>query len=130
MDININSISTNNIFLFLNKKKSNYVWLHSYGSDNLGDIDISISKEEFSKVEDLIREFCIEEKFRFLQILHHEYCAKYFVLGRINEKCIEYLIPDICSDYVRNGRILLSAEDLLKNKIFNGRRGKDKYNYE
>jgi thymidylate kinase len=53
-----------------------------------------------------------------VQILQHEYCAKYFILGRIRDNHIEYLIPDICADYVRDGRVLINSEDLLKEREF------------
>lgn len=107
-------------FEFLEAKDVLYVWLHGYYSKDLDDIDIAVSKEEFHKIEKTVREFCDVHNYKLLQIFQHEYCAKYFVLGKINDNVIEYLIPDICSHYVRDGRILIESERLLNGRLFNG----------
>lgn len=117
----INNIPDISIFFsFLNNEHIKYVWLHNYNNEILGDFDIAVSEKDFYQIERIINEFCVAHNFKLLQIIQHEFCAKYFVLGKINNCGIEFLIPDICSHYVRNGRIFLTADELLKNKIFNG----------
>lgn len=119
--IKINDKSTiTTLFSFFTGKKIEYVWLHGFNNNDISDIDIAVSEEVFFQIEDTVSEFCAINNFKLLQIIQHEFCAKYFVLGRINNKNIEYLIPDICSHYVRNGRILLRANELLNNSKLNG----------
>lgn len=107
------------LFNYLNCK-INYVWIHGYNNESLGDVDIAINECEFNKIEKYILEFCDKNGFKLLQILQHEYCAKYFVLGKQTENSTEYLIPDICSNYVRDSRILIKAIDLLGGRVYNG----------
>lgn len=115
-----NAVTINEFFLFFNKKKIEYVWLHGYNNKKFGDIDIAVTDEVFNNIENIIISFCSLHNFQLLQVIQHEFCAKYFVLGKINNGSVEYLIPDICSHYVRNGRIFLKADELLNNRIFNG----------
>jgi len=122
LKININSQkNVENLFYFLNKNHVQYVWLYGHNNNRWGDIDIAMNKDDFNKIDTLIKMFCSKHGFQLLQIFQHEYCAKYFVLGKKSDGCIEYLIPDICSDYVRDNRILIKAKNLLEGSLFNGK---------
>lgn len=98
--------------------KIKYVWLHGYNSELNNDIDISIEPPAFRLLDQIIRQFSIHSSFKIVQLLQHEYCAKYYVLARNNDAYFEYLVLDICSDYVRNRRVLIEASDLLTNRRY------------
>lgn len=110
-------ISLLNLFY---KSGIKYVWLHGYNCEKLGDIDIAIENKDLKRIKNIINIYCKTNDFKLLQIIQHEYCAWYFVLGKQTENSVEYLIPDICSNYVRDGRILVIADDLLNGRLFNG----------
>lgn len=121
MQVILNKLSSiNNLFVCFHNRKVEYAWLHSYSRDDWGDIDIAVSLKDFETIDSTIERFCEKTNFRIIQILKHEYCAKYFVLGKIAENSIEYLIPDICTHYVREGRILLKADKLLYKRQYSG----------
>lgn len=92
------------------------VWLHGYKYQGWGDIDIVVSKNIFTKINNIIVQFSHNNSYKVLQIFHHEYCAKYFVLAKLKNNVVEYLILDICSDYVRNGRIWIRDYEFLNNR--------------
>ena len=62
-----------------------------------------------------MNKFCLNNNYQNIQILQHEPTSKYFVLYSITEE--NYLILDICSDYLVNGHLLLSETQLLNNPI-------------
>jgi len=78
-----------------------------------GDIDIVISKAAFKAIEKTILFFCSENNLNFIQNIQHESTAKYLILADKNDHSI--ICPDFCSDYVRNARLLIKEEVLLKN---------------
>lgn len=102
----------------LEDSKIDYVWLHGYNNEKLGDVDLAVDAKSLIKIGSIVQKYAVQHGFRVLQVLQHEYCAQYFILGKLTNNQIEYLIPDICSDYVRNGRILIKAEMLLESRVF------------
>jgi len=104
-------------FSYLNKEKNNYVWLHGYNNQHLGDIDIAMAVNDFNSIDIILADFCKSEKFNVIQMIQHEKDAKYFVLIRnASANNFEYLIIDVCTDYKRDGRILLDINKLLENR--------------
>ena len=82
------------------------------------DIDIVICNKNIHDIKNTIKKFSKENYCSLVQVLRHEHTAFYFVLSIHNtEKKIEYIHPDICSDYLRNGKPLLLASDLLDGRI-------------
>lgn len=82
------------------------------------DIDIVISSNSISTIKEKVVVFAKEQGAQFVQLLQHEQTAFYFVLAWTNDECkTQYLQPDICSDYFRNGKLFFTADVLL-----NGRR--------
>lgn len=103
---------------YFESKNANYVWIHDQDSISIGDIDLAVTRELFNQIDQLILSFASDNSFKVIQVLQHEYCAKYFVLIRLIEEEVEYLIPDICSDYVRDGRIFIKAEEFINQRIY------------
>jgi len=93
-----------------------------------GDVDIVISESDFSIVVSALTKFCNDSDCRLVQVLKHEVTAFYYVLSFLDEnKEVAYLHPDICSDYCREGRLLISSDRFLKNKrIAKSRSGDEK----
>lgn len=54
-----------------------------------------------------------------VQCLQHEATAFYYVLAERDRTPVRYVKIDFCSDYVRNGRLLLSADKLLNDAYRN-----------
>jgi thymidylate kinase len=83
----------------------------------LSDVDIVFGPEDLARVNDLVESVCLRINGRVVQCLRHERAAFYYVIAlrRDNhEYC--YLALDCCSDYIRRGRFLLTAEDMLAGR--------------
>lgn len=81
------------------------------------DIDIVIAPSALPLIAKLMLIFCSQHQLRFVQCLRHEYGAYYFVFSWIDENGMpDYLVPDICGDYFRNGKLFLSADELLAER--------------
>jgi serine acetyltransferase/thymidylate kinase len=81
------------------------------------DIDIVVPGPVFAALPRVLAGFCRETDVRLVQLLRHEQTAVYFVLawtgasGRTG-----FLAVDFCSDYFRNGRRLLSADEIVAQR--------------
>jgi len=84
----------------------------SYPDKIDSDVDIMINVCDIDKFHTII--WTIEqEDTKVVQMIQHEIVAFYYVVYRITEgRCI-CIKPDICTDYYRKGRRLLSAKELL-----------------
>lgn len=84
----------------------------------LSDIDIVVSVNSLQQLSKLVRGFVDKEQLSLVQLLQHEQTAFYFVLAWMTEKGeIQYLHPDICTDYYRNGKKLLSAQEIVEGCV-------------
>ena len=81
------------------------------------DIDIIVGAADMARVSDLMRAVAERVDGRIVQCLRHERGAWYYVVAMAGgEGCPRYLTLDWCGDYVRRGRLLLSAEDMLRDR--------------
>jgi thymidylate kinase len=78
-----------------------------------GDVDLVVGREVFDKLDKIILAFCATQNSQLAQRMRHESTAIYYILWWRDGSDIHYLHLDICSDFVRFGRRLISAEDLL-----------------
>jgi thymidylate kinase len=95
------------------------------------DIDIVVSYDAFKKINYIVKQFTTKFECNLVQILQHESTSAYFVVSFVghNNK-IEYIKPDICSDYYRNGKPFIRANELLENiKIATTESGRQKSFY-
>lgn len=85
-----------------------------YPNQIASDVDIMINVYDIEKFHKIL--WSIEQKdIRIIQMIQHEIVAFYYVVYKITEsKCI-CIKPDVCTDYYRKGRKLLSASELLKD---------------
>lgn len=110
------------LFSFLNESGISYVVVgdvSEYPQKIKSDIDIVIQPKDLPLVGDFLLTFTRKyQGLNLVQCLQHEQTAWYFVLARFDENGIpEFLHPDICGDYFRNGALLLRAVDLLEGRI-------------
>jgi thymidylate kinase len=80
------------------------------------DVDIVIRSSDLSNLHTYLLEICSSLRAQLVQVLQHESCAFYYVVSWAEQERRFYLRLDICSDYVRNGKRFLSAEELLEGR--------------
>lgn len=85
----------------------------SYPEQIPSDVDIIVQQNDLGKVKELLWEL-ESENTKIWQMFQHEICAFYYVVALISDHEVVYIQPDICSDYFRKGRKLLSADYLLQ----------------
>jgi len=82
--------------------------------ENIGsDVDVVIPRDRISDFHRMIWEI-EDENTKIVQMFQHEIVAFYYVLFHFDDKTRLFIQPDVCTDYYRNGRLLLTADYLLK----------------
>ena len=108
------------LFKYLEKRKIPYCVMgrtDKFPKIIESDIDIVISGEQIAVLSKTMSDFCAMKGARIVQHIQHEQTAHYFVISlEGNFRKPEFLIPDICSDYFRNGRLFLLAEEILADR--------------
>ena len=80
------------------------------------DIDIIVAVAFLFEVERVIIESAASCNAVISQILPHETCAYYYVLSVACGEGYQFVKLDICSDYLRNGRLMIPADKLLDGR--------------
>ena len=102
-------------YAYLERSETRYCVLGA--NDSGGDIDIAIDPLDAPALFAMMDAFCRKNDIRLVQVLQHERSAFYFALAWPgNGGPPHYLHPDICGDYVRDDRYLLSAEELTRDR--------------
>jgi serine acetyltransferase len=82
------------------------------------DLDVVVGRAALADVPRLVARFCRERDLRLVQFIRHERTAAYFVVAwRDASGELDALALDVCSDYVRRARRLLSADELLSGRV-------------
>lgn len=90
----------------------------SYPQEIDGDLDIVVSRRELPRLPGRMADFCREHSPQLVNLIQHEQTAYFYILAWISaDGRPNFLHPDICSDYYRNGRLFLSANQILDNRI-------------
>jgi thymidylate kinase len=63
-----------------------------------------------------VADFCRTQRLEIVQHLQHEITAHYFVLWKKNETDDRFLSLDVCDDYFRYSRFLLSSNELVTGR--------------
>jgi thymidylate kinase len=98
-----------------------YCLLHGWealGEEPDADLDMVIRPQDLVRVEQL---FYNLENPRCVQLLQHESTGFYFVLAARAEQGVRFLRLDLATDYRRDGRLLMSAAELLAGRRLDGR---------
>jgi thymidylate kinase len=78
------------------------------------DLDMAVSARDLPLLPRILSRFCRDFGLRLVQLIRHERNAMYFVIAWWNAAGeLSFLEPDICSDYRRAGRLLLTDDELL-----------------
>jgi thymidylate kinase len=81
------------------------------------DADFGVGQDRIHDIPRFIAEFAAEQNVLLIQQLEHQPSAWSFILGWLNTSGTpEYFILDFCGDYLRYGRKLLLAEELLSGR--------------
>jgi serine acetyltransferase/thymidylate kinase len=86
----------------------------AYPETLASDIDMAMSERDLELLPRILSRFCRDFGLRLVQLIRHERNALYFVIAwwdAAGGLC--FLAPDVCSDYRRGGRLLLTADELL-----------------
>jgi serine acetyltransferase/thymidylate kinase len=90
----------------------------SYTEAITSDIDIVVQETTFTGLPRLFARICREMDVQLVQMIRHEQTATYFVIAWADESGgASFLAVDFCSDYFRGGRRLLSADELLVQRV-------------
>ena len=103
------------LWRYLNREGIAYCVVGANGDG--GDIDIVVGGLDGADIHRLMKRFCDETGVRLVQVLQHERCAWCFVLvWPGGDGALRSLRPDVCGDYVQNGRTVLGAGELLAGR--------------
>jgi len=80
------------------------------------DIDFMVATTSNAPLPALIASIAEASGSKLIQHIQHETTASYFVLAKLQDSHITYLHPDSSSDYRRNGKRWLLAENVLQNR--------------
>jgi serine acetyltransferase/thymidylate kinase len=86
---------------------------------NIGsDVDIVIPQDKVASLPLLLHEYCDIYRLRLVQCLQHEANAFYFVVSLEEfDGTLAFLALDLCGDYYRRARKLLTAHELITNAV-------------
>jgi len=83
------------------------------------DIDFVVHPNDYHKVPQLLAAAARRSGAQLVQAIAHESTATYFAIGRQCGCDVAFVNPDCTTDYRRDGRLWLSAEELLRDRFRN-----------
>jgi thymidylate kinase len=104
------------LYAFLEERGVPYVVVgdvRDYEHTVASDIDLIVAEEALPAMSRVLAEFAAANDGRLVQVIRHEREAFAFdmVFPLVGDSV--YLHPDVCSDFVRSGRLLVRADELL-----------------
>jgi thymidylate kinase len=86
--------------------------------DNISsDIDIVVEPNTLPRIPEILLRFCTTHNARLVQGIKHEQTSWYFVCALTDDNGnFQFIHPDICGDYFRNGQLMLSADEILSER--------------
>ena len=115
------AVVVKNLFSFIQNNGIRYCIVgdaRAYPNHIDGDIDILLEPDALPTLGEKLFHFYCEQNVRLVQILQHEQTAWFFILAWLDgDGKPLFLHPDICGDYYRNGRLFLSYDQILDNRI-------------
>lgn len=108
----------NSYFIWLESQEIESVILHTYENYPAqihSDIDYCVSQKNLDRIVPLVHEHCKASGWLLVQVMQHEVKAFFCIcVSRDNPNCFVQL--DACSDYMREGKVLIKSNSLLKNR--------------
>jgi thymidylate kinase len=109
------------LFHCLEENGINYVVVgdtRGYPEEIHGDTDIVTDPHSLPLAHQTLFKFCRDHSIKIVQILQHEQLAWYYVLAWFDKTGkLLTLNPDICSDYIRFGKLFLTSEEVLDGRV-------------
>ena len=96
-----------------------YCLLSGYDSDALtndSDVDFMVRPEDGARIMPLLRDTASRCGALLVQAIQHESEACYYVLAKQTGPEVAYLHPDCTTDYRREGRLWLAADEVIRNR--------------
>jgi thymidylate kinase len=82
-----------------------------------GDLDLMVEPAVLKQLPGRLSRFCREEGLDLVQCWQHEAsCFSYVISWRDGGADRAFLMPDVCGDFLRGGRLFLSASELLPER--------------
>jgi thymidylate kinase len=81
------------------------------------DLDVAVRPESLAAVSRVLAE---QEDFRCVQVLRHESTCSYFVLAISDGPATRFRALDVATDFRRNGRVFMTADELLRGRTRQG----------
>lgn len=106
-------------FVYLENVGTIAAVLHGWEGDfegRISDVDYVIDKASFERLPEIVDSYCRRSGWRLCQILRHETTAAFCVCSSITDPSLVVAL-DACSDYRRNGTLLLGAKELLEDRV-------------
>lgn len=108
----------NSYFELLKHEDIAHVILHTYEQypERLhSDVDYCVSDQNLRRVIPLLYAHCVNSGWKLVQIMQHEVKA-FFCVCVSSQNPNNYIQLDVCSHYMREGKVLIKADDLLRNR--------------
>ena len=80
------------------------------------DVDFMVSPQDGLRIKPLLHEIANHCGGLLVQAIQHETSACYYVLAKQVADEVAYLHPDCTTDYRRNGRLWLAADEVIRNR--------------
>lgn len=80
------------------------------------DVDFVVRPDDFAAVPQLLSSAAASVGGKLVQAIDHETTATYFAIAIQQGAVVTYLHPDCTTDYRRQGRLWMSAEELLRGR--------------
>jgi thymidylate kinase len=117
------------LFRFLEREGFAYTFMgdsEQLDAGEWGDLDLVVEEVPLQRLTAALWAFGREHGLRLVQLLQHDRSSFYFVLASrpTGDAAPQYVQPDVClGDYVRRGRRLLAAADVLATRQRTAGRG-------
>ena len=108
----------NSYFELLKHEDIAHVILHTYDQypERLhSDVDYCVSDQNLRRVIPLLYAHCVNSGWKLVQIMQHEVKA-FFCICVSSQNPNNYIQLDVCSHYMHEGKVLIKADDLLRNR--------------
>ncbi|RYG98895.1 MAG: hypothetical protein EON58_05685 [Alphaproteobacteria bacterium] len=90
-------------------------WQDGFEGD-VSDIDFTIEPDGFDKIASLVEAYCKKKGWMLCQVLRHEPTAAFCVCTAVDDTSRSVAL-DACSDYCREGVLLMDSESLLRDRV-------------
>lgn len=85
--------------------------------EGAGDLDLVIEPAVLQQLPKILYRFCRETGLQLVQCIQHEVTCFFYVLAwRDRAGNRSFLMPDVCGDFLRSGRLFLTASELISER--------------